>query len=111
MCNLPLFWLENSAILGKQGYDTNDPDLSDRQRAILEFPRQWFNDPPQPERQDYDSSPLLTQMHPQADSAAEDRSEPLMDGWSGPGTIGYSWGAHRLFPASQGKAAEGGVKI
>ena len=35
---------------GDAGYDTNDAELTERQRAILEFPRQWFNEPPQLER-------------------------------------------------------------
>jgi hypothetical protein len=89
---------------GDAGYDTNDAELTERQRAILEFPRQWFNEPPQLERQAYGASPWLTQLHPQAGGVV-DAPPPLMDGWSGPGIKGYSWGAHRLFPPAEGAAA------
>ena len=42
--------------------------LTERQRSILEFPDQWFNDPPQPDRQDYAGRPWLTTKHPDAEA-------------------------------------------
>ena len=74
--------------------DVSDPELTERQRSILEFPGQWFNDPPQPDRQDYAGRPWLTNKHPDAEAELAGPS-PLREGWSGPEILGYSWGAHK----------------
>ena len=74
--------------------DVSDPELTERQRSILEFPDQWFNDPPQPDRQDYAGRPWLTNKHPDAEAELAGPS-PLREGWSGPEILGYSWGAHK----------------
>ena len=49
---------------GDAGYDTTDPELTERQRRILEFSPSWFNEPR--EDKDYSSNPALTKLHPLA---------------------------------------------
>lgn len=49
---------------GDVGYDTNDPELTERQKSILEFSECWFNEPR--EDKDYSGNPALTRLHPQA---------------------------------------------
>lgn len=77
---------------GDAGY-ADEPGLTERQRAILEFPDSWFNDPPQPERQDYERQPWLTRKHPLAQKELDGPS-PVRPGWCGPNNLGYSWGVH-----------------
>ena len=48
---------------GDAGY-TTDPELTKRQRRILEFYPSWFNEPR--EDKDYSSNPALTKLHPLA---------------------------------------------
>ena len=47
---------------GDAGYDTTDPELTERQRRILEFSPSWFNEPR--EDKDYSSNSALTKLHP-----------------------------------------------
>jgi len=47
---------------GDAGYDTNDPELTERQKRILEFSPYWFNEPR--EGKDYSANPGLTKLHP-----------------------------------------------
>ena len=49
---------------GDAAYDTNDPELTERQKRILEFSPCWFNEPR--EDRDYSANPALTQLHPLA---------------------------------------------
>jgi hypothetical protein len=49
---------------GDVAYDTNDPELTERQRRILEFSQCWFNEPR--EDKDYSTNPALTKLHPLA---------------------------------------------
>lgn len=51
---------------GDVGYDVTDPSLTARQRSIVEFSSHWFNNPTQPDRQDYRGNPALTRIHPNA---------------------------------------------
>ena len=55
---------------GDVAYDTTDPELTDRQKRILEFSSAWFNDPR--EDKDYSANPSLTQLH----SLAQIESDP-----------------------------------
>jgi hypothetical protein len=82
---------------GDAGYDVSDPALTDQQRSMLEFPEWYFNDPPQPGRQDYEGLPWLRRKHPDADRELElEGPSPLLhEGWSGPEILGYSWGAFK----------------
>ena len=48
---------------GDAAYDTNDPELTERQKRILEFSPSWFNEPR--EDKDYSANPALTALHPQ----------------------------------------------
>ena len=59
---------------GDAGYDTNDPELTERQKRILEFSPCWFNEPR--EDKDYSANPALTKLHPLARTAS-DRSALL----------------------------------
>jgi ectoine hydroxylase-related dioxygenase (phytanoyl-CoA dioxygenase family) len=61
-------------------YDTNDPDLTERQKRILEFSPCWFNEPR--EDRDYSGNPALTELHPQA--RAESDPSVLMPGMCPP---------------------------
>jgi hypothetical protein len=45
-------------------YDPNDPELTPRQKRILEFSPSWFNEPR--EDKDYSANPALTRLHPMA---------------------------------------------
>ena len=47
---------------GDVAYDTNDPELTARQKRILEFSPCWFNEPR--EDKDYSANPSLTKLHP-----------------------------------------------
>lgn len=49
---------------GDAGYDIDDPELSARQKRILEFSPNWFNEPR--EDKDYAANPALTALHPLA---------------------------------------------
>ena len=49
---------------GDVAYDTNDPELTERQKRILEFSPNWFNEPR--EDKDYSANPALTKLHPLA---------------------------------------------
>ena len=55
---------------GDVAYDTTDPELTDRQKRILEFSPAWFNEPR--EDKDYSANPSLTQLH----SLAQIESDP-----------------------------------
>ena len=48
------------------GYDTNDPQLTARQKRILEFSSSWFNEPREDKDKDYSANPGLTRLHPLA---------------------------------------------
>lgn len=65
---------------GDAGYDTNDPELTERQKQILEFSPNWFNEPR--DDKDYSANPTLTQLHPQA--RVESDPSVLMPGMSAP---------------------------
>jgi hypothetical protein len=72
-----------------RGYDVHDETLTSKQRAMVEFPGEWFNLPTQKERQDYDGNPGLTRLH----ALAMDQREPavadkLRRRFSGPGLSG-----------------------
>ena len=54
---------------GDAGYDTNDSELTERQKRILEFSPCWFNEPR--EDKDYSASPALTKLHPLARTASD----------------------------------------
>lgn len=62
------------------GYDTNDPELTERQKRILEFSPCWFNEPR--EGKDYSANPALTKLHPQA--RVESDPSVLLPGMSPP---------------------------
>ena len=47
---------------GDVAYDTNDPELTERQKRIVEFSPCWFNEPR--EDKDYSANPALTKLHP-----------------------------------------------
>jgi len=49
---------------GDVAYDTNDPELTERQKRIVEFSPYWFNEPR--EDKDYSANPALTKLHPLA---------------------------------------------
>ncbi|MBT4136398.1 MAG: hypothetical protein HOE48_00715 [Candidatus Latescibacteria bacterium] len=65
---------------GDVAYDTNDPELTERQKRILEFSPCWFNEPR--EDKDYSGNPALTELH----SLARVESDPsvLLPGMSRP---------------------------
>ena len=65
---------------GDVAYDTNDPELTQRQKSILEFSPNWFNEPR--EDKDYSGNPALTQLHP--DVRIESDTSVLMPGMSAP---------------------------
>lgn len=65
---------------GNAGYDTNDPELTERQKRILEFSPSWFNDPR--EDRDYAENPALTKLHPLA--RVESDPSVLLPGMSAP---------------------------
>jgi hypothetical protein len=68
---------------GDSGYDIHDPELTPRQRDILEYSEHWFNAPSQgTDGPKYSSNPGMTRLHPLA-SAPEEPNE-LMPGWCGP---------------------------
>ena len=76
---------------GDAGYDVTDPELSLRQREIVEFSASWFNRPREERGPDavvpYTSNPALTRMHALAsadDSAVELVSSPTTGQWAGP---------------------------
>jgi hypothetical protein len=65
---------------GDVAYDTNDPELTERQKRILEFSPCWFNEPR--EDKDYSANPALSTLHPEA--RVESDSSGLMPGVSPP---------------------------
>ena len=65
---------------GDVAYDTNDPELTERQKRILEFSPSWFNDPR--EDRDYSDNPALTKLHPEARVASD--PSVLLPGMSPP---------------------------
>jgi len=65
---------------GDVAYDTNDPELTERQKQILEFSPCWFNEPR--EDRDYSANPALTELHPEA--RVESDPSVLMPGMSPP---------------------------
>ena len=65
---------------GNVAYDTNDPELTERQKRILEFSSCWFNEPR--EDKDYAANPALTELHPQA--RVESDPSVLLPGMSPP---------------------------
>ena len=48
------------------GYDINDPQLTARQKRILEFSSSWFNEPREDKDKDYSANSALTRLHPLA---------------------------------------------
>jgi len=65
---------------GDVAYDTNDPELTERQKRILEFSPSWFNEPR--EDKDYAGNPALTKLHPLA--RVESDPSVLLPGMSPP---------------------------
>lgn len=65
---------------GDAGYDTNDPELTERQKRIVEFSPYWFNEPR--DDKDYSDNPALTRLHPEA--RAESDPSVLMPGMAPP---------------------------
>ncbi len=65
---------------GDAAYDTNDPELTERQKRILEFSPCWFNEPR--EDKDYAANPALTELHPLA--RVESDPSVLLPGMSPP---------------------------
>ena len=65
---------------GDAAYDTNDPELTEQQKRILEFSPCWFNDPR--EDKDYSANPALTKHHPLA--CVESDPSVLLPGMSPP---------------------------
>ena len=65
---------------GDVAYDTNDPELTARQKRILEFSPCWFNEPR--EDKDYSANPALTKLHPLA--CVESDPSVLLPGMSPP---------------------------
>lgn len=65
---------------GDVAYDTNDPELTEQQKRILEFSSCWFNEPR--EDKDYSANPALTQLHPLA--RVESDPSVLLPGMSPP---------------------------
>lgn len=65
---------------GDVAYDTNDPELTERQKRILEFSPCWFNEPR--EDKDYSTNPSLTKLHPLAKVNSD--SSVLLEGMSPP---------------------------
>ena len=65
---------------GDVAYDTNDPELTERQKRILEFSPCWFNEPR--EDKDYSANPSLTKLHPLAQVNSD--SSVLLKGMSPP---------------------------
>lgn len=65
---------------GDAGYDTNDPELTERQKRIVEFSPYWFNEPR--DDKDYSHNPALTRLHPEA--RAESDPSVLMPGMAPP---------------------------
>lgn len=61
-------------------YDTNDPELTARQKRILEFSPSWFNEPR--EDKNYSANPALTKLHPLA--RVESDPSVLLPGMSPP---------------------------
>ena len=65
---------------GDVAYDTNEPELTARQKRILEFSPCWFNEPR--EDKDYSANPALTKLHPLA--CVESDPSVLLPGMSPP---------------------------
>ena len=65
---------------GDVAYDTNDPELTARQKRILEFSPCWFNEPR--EDKDYSANLALTTLHPLA--CVESDPSVLLPGMSPP---------------------------
>lgn len=65
---------------GDVAYDVNDPELTVRQRQIVEFSANWFNEPR--EDKDYSDNPSLTALHPEA--RIESSPTPLQPGMAPP---------------------------
>ncbi len=65
---------------GDAGYDTNDPELTPRQKRILEFSSSWFNEPR--EDKDYSTNPALTLLHSRA--SIESDTTVLLPGMAAP---------------------------
>jgi hypothetical protein len=65
---------------GDVAYDVNDPELTVRQRRIVEFSAYWFNEPR--EDKDYSDNPSLTELHPEA--RIESSPTPLQPGMAPP---------------------------
>jgi len=65
---------------GDVAYDTNDPELTARQKRILEFSPCWFNEPR--EDKDYAANPALTKLHPLA--RVDSEPSELLPGMSPP---------------------------
>ena len=71
------------------GYDTSDPELTPRQRDILEYSKTWFNMPTQPKRHEpgadveYHKNPALTRLHPSANIPVAAPGNLMLD-WAGP---------------------------
>ena len=61
-------------------YDTNDPELTERQKQIVEYSPCWFNEPR--EDRDYSANPALTGLHP--DARVESDPSVLMPGMCPP---------------------------
>jgi hypothetical protein len=65
---------------GDVAYDINQPELTARQKRILEFSPCWFNEPR--EDKDYSANPALTKLHPLA--CVESDPNVLLPGMSSP---------------------------
>jgi hypothetical protein len=65
---------------GDAGYDTNDPELTSRQKRILDFSSSWFNEPR--EDKDYSTNPALTLLHSRA--SIESDTTVLLPGMAAP---------------------------
>ena len=65
-------------------YDTNDPELTERQKRIVEFSPCWFNEPREDKGvlRDYSANPALTKLHPLAH--VESDPSVLLPGMSPP---------------------------
>ena len=86
---------------GNAGYDTNDPELTPRQKRILEFSACWFNEPR--EDKDYSIKPALTKLHPLA--RVESDPSVLLPGMSPPNIRLTDTTRARLLKSAAGNAS------
>ena len=63
-------------------YDVNDPALTPRQRELVEFSENWFNEPTQP-KPVHDDNPGMVRIHELA-KEPDAATVEYVEGWCGP---------------------------